>query len=80
MPKKKWIVVWSLRAHIEVLMAAATIHLAHDGDQLEAGSVAWDQKVSSQHIHYVFKNLAKTVLHIGLVKLKLELNINSVLR
>ena len=73
-PKKRWIVVWSLRAHIEVLMAVATIHLVHVGDQLEAGSVGWDQKVSSQHIHYVFKDLAKTVLHLVLVKSTLELN------
>ena len=72
MPKKRWIVVWSLRAHIEVLMAAATIHLAHDGDQLEAGSVGWDQKVSSQYLHYMFKNPAQMLLVVGLVKLTLE--------
>ena len=71
-PKKRWIVVWSLKAHIEVLMAVATIHLVHVGDQLEAGLVGWDQKVSSQHLHYMLKNLAKTVLLLGLVKLTLE--------
>ena len=73
-PKRRLIVVLRLRAHIEVLMAVATIHLVRAGDQLGAGSVGWDQKVSSQHIHYVLKNLAKTVLHLGLVELKLELN------
>ena len=67
MPKKRWIVVWSLKAHIEVLMAVATIHLVHVGDQLEAGLVGWDQKVSSQHLHYMLKNLAKTVLLLGFI-------------